>query len=355
MQMTSLPVEAGQKRKRLLILLLKIIASGVFIAGLAVSIDWPSFLDRIQAVDPLYLSLSLGLSFLMICVSALKWGVIIGADSKGIPFAKLLRFYFIGYYFTSLLPSNFGGDFVRAHLAGVEVGNRAAGLASVFVERTTGLLMLLVFTIVVPLGRPSLLGEPMVVIPALAALAALIFIVLGCLSSNRVRMSSRNMLERIETWQGSPRLLLRAVAMLRRFLAELTKTLAVLIANPRAGKRVVYLTVAFYVLTWLNVYLGFRSFGVKPSLDFFFVLPTAMMVSSLPVSAAGNLGFLEGVYVVYFSLVGLESESTMAMILLTRAKTILSGIVGMVLLLTSRGAGREMVEPGRTGKRGSRL
>ncbi len=336
MQFTPPLTKLGQNRKRLMTLLLKIIASSVFIIGLAVSIDWGGFLDRIRAVDPFFLSLSIALSFLMICVSVLKWGVIIGADAQEIPLSKLLRFYFIGYYFTSLLPSNFGGDFVRAHLAGVEVGNRAAGLASVFVERATGLLMLLVLAVVVPLGRPPLLGEPLVFVPALAALGALILIVLGLLSSQKVRTSSSKMLGKLEDSQKSPKLLLKAIAMLRRFLTELTGTLTVLLSKPRAAKRVIYLTVAFYALTWLNVYLGYRSFGVEPSLNFFFVLPTAMMVSSLPVSAAGNLGFLEGVYVVYFSLVGLDGESTMAMILLTRAKTILSGLIGMILFLSAR-------------------
>ncbi|MDY0149710.1 MAG: hypothetical protein RBT03_06465, partial [Kiritimatiellia bacterium] len=83
-----------------------------------------------------------------------------------------------------------------------------------------------------------------------------------------------------------------------------------------------------------NVLLGYRAFGAWPMVGgIAAVLPIAMLVGMIPITL-GNLGIAEGAYVVYFGLVGMGKELTLAMGLLLRLKIIMLGLVGMVAQMT---------------------
>ena len=99
--------------------------------------------------------------------------------------------------------------------------------------------------------------------------------------------------------------------------------------------RLVYLTVLFYVLTWVNVYTAFRAFNVD--VDFIAVcaiVPAIMLVAHVPVTLLGNLGYFESVFVFYFLLVGVGGAESLAMGLLLRLKMLTMGVAGYCIYLT---------------------
>jgi len=98
--------------------------------------------------------------------------------------------------------------------------------------------------------------------------------------------------------------------------------------------RLIYLTVLFYLLTWVNVYVCFRAFNVH--VDFLAIcamVPAIMLVAHLPVTLLGNLGYFESVFVFYFLLVGVGGAESLAMGLLLRLKMLTMGVIGYIAYL----------------------
>src|SRR5262249_16706501 len=77
-------------------------------------------------------------------VSALRWRWL--AEPLGFrrPLAEFTAFYFIGMYFNLFLPTSVGGDVVRAWYLDGGSGRKLPAFLSVFVDRFSGLLVLLV-------------------------------------------------------------------------------------------------------------------------------------------------------------------------------------------------------------------
>src|SRR5205085_475716 len=92
-------------------------------------------------------------------VSTLRWQILARALGVGRPLRQLVGMYFIGMYFNLLLPSSVGGDVVRAWYLDGGSKRRLAAFASVFLDRLSGLLVLLAMACVAlvlsPLALPA--------------------------------------------------------------------------------------------------------------------------------------------------------------------------------------------------------
>src|SRR5207249_4421846 len=92
-------------------------------------------------------------------VSALRWQVMGRALGFDRSVSQLTGFYFIGMYFNLLLPTSVGGDVVRAWYLDGGSRRRLAAFASVFLDRVSGLLVLLsmacVALVLSPLELPA--------------------------------------------------------------------------------------------------------------------------------------------------------------------------------------------------------
>jgi uncharacterized protein (TIRG00374 family) len=293
----------------------------------------------LRRTDPLYFALSFAVAAAQISVACLKWKVLIDRPELKVPFGELMRMSLIGHYFSNLLPSNVGGDVVRSYYAGRRVGSQTHAAISVFMERFTGSLYMLLLVIVCPLldGRAGM--RAVFLVPAAAAAALLLaFVWLAAL---------RKPLPAVLGW-AARRLggRGRAAAACQRAVEraeEVHRKLETAVRRLRDDRgqlaAVVALTALFYALTWLNVYWSFRTFGAEPRLlDVACVLPTAMLVSMVPVTL-GSLGIAEGSYVFYFHLVGMDPASTLAMGLFLRFKMICVALTGLVAYLTHREGG----------------
>jgi uncharacterized protein (TIRG00374 family) len=248
------------------------------------------------------------------------------------------------------LPSNIGGDVVRSYYAGREIGSQADAAVSVLLERLTGLAVLLVLVVLCPLGWPGLVAHPAIWIPAAGAMTLLALMV--------ALVRVRRPMARLAEWVRESRLpgrvrLLRALEASReralRFHRKLTAAVWELKRRPGTGMLVLLLTLLFYGLSWLNVYISFRAFGhAVPLGAVAAVLPTAMVVAMLPVAPLAGLGLAEGSYVYYFGLIAIGGGAALAMGLLLRCKLLLLGTLGLVahVTLPDRVRGPLPVAPG---------
>ncbi|MDD2240199.1 MAG: lysylphosphatidylglycerol synthase transmembrane domain-containing protein [Kiritimatiellae bacterium] len=322
--------------------ILKVAVSLGFIGLLVATVDMGELLARARDVDIGYLLLCVVISFLMVAASTWKWWYLLRQQGHPVPFLRMYRWYFIGYFYSNFLPSNVGGDVMRAWLAGRYCGSGSAALISIFAERFTGSLMLLVLALGMPFVGGRLWRHPAVwpvMVLALILLAGAIGLLVGGHAAARSAWLAR-LAAQVRRWVHADRpgriawLWERGSGKVQALGAKAGHLRDVFWRDPRVAGVVLAQTLLFYALTVANVLLGYRAFGAWPMVGgIAAVLPIAMLVGMIPITL-GNLGIAEGAYVVYFGLVGMGKELTLAMGLLLRLKIIMLGFVGMVAQMT---------------------
>ena len=76
------------------------------------------------------------------------------------PFGQLLNLYFVGLFINNFFPSTIGGDVFRGYEVGRDVGDRALAMASVFMERFTGMTALTAIALVAFVSNLSSFRDP---------------------------------------------------------------------------------------------------------------------------------------------------------------------------------------------------
>src|SRR5262249_41831335 len=105
---------------------------------------------------------AVGLYALTQVVSALRWQLLAQPLGFQRSLGQFVRYYFIGMYFNLLLPTSVGGDVVRAWYLDGRSGRRLPAFLSVFVDRFSGLRVLLalagVAAALCPIPLPAWIG-----------------------------------------------------------------------------------------------------------------------------------------------------------------------------------------------------
>lgn len=336
--------------KKRAIFLIKLLLTATFLYLLWRMTDQHGLAERMANLDMRYLGLFVLVGIAMLLVSNAKWHVLMAIHGPRPGFWATLRIYFIGYYFSALLPSNFGGDAARAYLAGGVTGSSTSAATSVFMERVTGLVVLFALVAVMPLIGPPMLRQPAFVVPALACGAALVVMLAAGVFRRPLVSLVQATSTRLLNWKRTRRLA-PLLEWLGRFFLDAGQALSALGSNRTTAFYVWLLTAVFYLLVWFNILVAYRTFGFDPPMEFVFVTPYVQFAASLPVAVGGNLGYSEGVFAYYYSLIGIAVEATLAIAILTRLKTWTFALIGMGFFLASGQRSRLMSRPARSSQR----
>jgi glycosyltransferase 2 family protein len=293
------------------------------IAALASSVDWHAVGEVFARISPAPLVALVAVALLMIVVSCWKWKMLLESQGLRLPGGYLLATYFVGYFFTNFLPTGIGGDAVRALRVGKVTGRRGASLLAVFFERFTGLIALLTWVVALPLVNPAVLHSAPLVVIIVAAAGGLALLLLAGLRGEAIYGLVVKALP-----QGA---IAEKAALLARHFHEFRMGRALTL-------RVAAVTVLFYALTFVNVLLGFRAFGIAVSaLDVATYTPVVMFISMVPFSIS-SIGIAEGAYVFCFLLAGVPREASLSVALIMRLKLVALGLVGGAVYLLSKNA-----------------
>ena len=305
-------------------------------------VDLQQFPAMLRGADPLFLILCLLFSLLMVAASCWKWWLILRLQQCPIPFLRLYRWYFIGYFYSNFLPSNIGGDVARAWFVRAQSKSGSIGVVSVFAERLTGIIVLLLLAASLPFVLRGPWQEPTVWIVSLSALALLLAVLLILLMgeamgnsplARRVLVACRRTLCADIPGDIGHRMWTRTAHLLQRLHEQGRILTQALRRHPRALLHIIALTLLFYGLTIINVALAYRAFGIWPPLrELASLLPVALLVGMIPLSL-GNLGIAEGSYVYYFGLAGMAAELTLMVALFLRFKMLTLGLIGWIVQL----------------------
>jgi len=133
---------------------LRIGVSIVLLAFIAWKTDWAVVGDHFAKLNGVYWLAAVASLVLAQFASARRWQLFAREMRFERTLGQYSAYYFIGTYFNLLLPTSVGGDVMRVWYLNGDSGRKMAALASVFLERVNGLLVLIALACVGAMFSP---------------------------------------------------------------------------------------------------------------------------------------------------------------------------------------------------------
>lgn len=289
-------------------------------AGLFTEAGQQRFWGTLVKASPLFLCLSVLLGVVVNMVSALKWYMLTQSQALGAGYWRIFAYYVVGQFYNMFLPTSVGGDVVRSYELGKFSGRQADAMASVFVERYTGVLTLLLFAVIAVLLQLSRFDEDYVLI-SLALFAAALGLIGWLVLDQRAYRALRKWA--IHKVPASAKVFDKADKLLKAVDVYRGEHKALLVAFINSG--------LFYIAAVINVYITSLVFNFDVSIvDMLVATPIIMVIMNLPISF-GNIGLMEFAYTNVFLLMGYGAELGLSVAILMRLKSFIDGALGGVL------------------------
>jgi glycosyltransferase 2 family protein len=254
-------------------------------------------------------------------VSSLRWRLMAQPMGFQGSLGRFVALYFIGMFFNLVLPTSVGGDVVRAwYLARSDgetsrPGRGVAAFSSVFLDRLSGLMMLLALACVAVFFCPP---EVESWLPwTVWGLTASAVVGLACL-----------------TWLSRMRLPLHRFPKLNARLTKLTghlrEAIGLAVLQPKLLPLTLLLSVIVQVANVVIVWMLAQGLGIEVSLAYFgVVVPVISLLTMLPMSVNG-MGVREGAMVLLLGSVGVAGGPAVSLAFLwflIQAAASLGGVV----------------------------
>lgn len=265
-----------------------------------------------------------GLSLLMNWVSAAKWFLLSRARGIRASMTRLTILYLIGKFFGNFVPGMIGGDLSRSYLFGRYIGSHSMAAASIFLERFSGLLTLVVLAAIATLIHPNVLGSPAIGI-SIAVISVSCFVVIALLFVPGLRHILSQIAARI-LW----------VRKLLPTANRLFSEIAFFRRHPMTLVATIILSCVFYLLASISLLLACQTVGLSALYsEVAHATPVIYLATAIPVSP-NNLGWWEWCV----GLILTHSENALAegiaVGLLIRAVTLFVSLIGGLLFLGYR-------------------
>ena len=295
-------------------------------AGLLSIKGWQNLFETFSQANRGLILLSILLVPLTDFVSTVKWYCLAQAIGLPVSLWRLYAYYVVGTFFNLMLPSSIGGDVVRIHELGRYTGRYADSAAVVFVERFSGLAMLVFLAAIAVIVNLKTFNMPWLTSALTVGIVGVALICWMIVDQRPFNFVNKH--------------LGRRLPLLGSFLQKLNKFReAVLVYRnkPRALWVAVINSLLFYLLAICNVWVGALAFD--SSVDFISMVvavPILMFIMNLPFSI-GGIGLMEFAYSFTLSLFGISPAVAISTALLMRLKTFISaGMGGLMYPLVSQ-------------------
>jgi len=252
----------------------------------------------------------------------LRWRLL-APRNPGVTLAFLTDSYLVGSFFNAFLPTTVGGDVVRGYDLIKATGEWRGSLASILMDRLSGLVALATFALMAWLAFPGARTYSLVRLGFFGFLLV-VFATFGFLGSRRTLNLSLRPFGKI------------GLGQLQAHAKQFQESLLAFLKRP------------FTLLGAYGISLGIQALGigmvaaVARSLEIaaplFFIaiaVPIIVTISQLPLSLNG-LGIREGATILLFGQVGVGREEALSLSLIGAAIPLVSGIIGGILFAFRR-------------------
>ncbi len=289
--------------------LLRLLVSGALLTWLAYRTDWAQVGQVFAQLRVELWLAALGLFLATQFVSAARWQIL--AEGLGLrqSIGQLVGFYFIGMYFNLILPTSVGGDVVRAWYLHRQTGRRLPAFLSVFIDRLSGLVVLVTLAGVAALLTPVPLPAWIAVsIAAAMAGAGLGIVLLPFLARHR--------------WLGEK----------YAALGDQLRTSLRMVISPAPLALSLFVQAANVVLVWL---IGLGIGLPVPFAYYWILVPMVSLLTMLPVSING-MGVREGATLLFLSHLGVSPGAAVSLSFLWFCVFTAASVGGGVVYLFGR-------------------
>ncbi|HEX7592984.1 MAG TPA: lysylphosphatidylglycerol synthase transmembrane domain-containing protein [Anaerolineae bacterium] len=302
--------------------LLKLGVTAAIIVFLFSRVDLAVMAQHLARANAGLLLAALALYFFAIFLGALKWQILVHAQNLDGSLGGLLAYSLVGLFFGNLLPSNVGGDVVRAYGLARVSGRAEAAAVSVLVDRLMGLVAFLGAAVVMAALAEATLtrGAELEQIEIATVVAAALFLCATALLFSR-RVSQ--LVKWIFDWGP--------LARVQPIAQRVYHALQVYRHSYRALALSLALSACIVVVTTFVWYAVALALGMGVSIFYFFLFnPLIAFVLLIPISFNG-LGPKEATAVFFFGLIGVPGELALSMSLIFHLIVVLTSLPGGVL------------------------
>jgi len=298
----------------------KIIITLLFLYFITRKVKLGDIFIALSQISLFYIFLLLIISVIMNVISCLKWQIFLRARGTDISIWSLMVYYYIGYFFNNLLPGSVGGDVARMYLLGKNLSDNTKSISTVFLERYTGGIALIILTIVAALLNNRLASRSLFFFPisvmGLVLIGSLIFF------SN----------ERIKNFIFDP-LNYKFLLKLKNKFDGFYQSIYYFRNQWKILAYSMFYSFLFHFMTIINTLVCCWAINISPNVfDLAVTVPMILFVSMIPITV-GSIGLMEGAFVFFFLQIGISSADAVSVALILRAKAIIMGLVGGLFYL----------------------
>ncbi len=304
---------------------LQAIGTVVLLAVLFRGFDWARFGEVLRQMSPAFYFGSLLAIAAGQLLYAMRWRLVLAGIGVRVTYGEVLRQYFIGLFFSNVMPTAVGGDAAKVYYLGRRAGYVEIG-ASVFLDRFLGFLWLAVIgaALAWTVGGDSstlVLNRNVLTVFAAGFLGALVVAAVVPVE----RLSTRFVPAR---WQGAAAAVGGFAGLVRR---------GALRPASLAGAGVVVATYALLVTVVYRQYFLANGLPAGPTAHVMLIVISMSIFINVPISLNG-IGLREQLHVLLFTGLGIPKEVSVTISLLLFAHSIVLSLVGCVLWLKARPA-----------------
>jgi len=262
---------------------------------------------KFQSMDPWMLTLGIVLMLFQLALGGLRWGVVLRALNSKLTAFKILTLYYIGAFFSTVLPGLVGGDAVRVWCTVKSGEYLAVAFNSVMLERAAAVLSL---AVLVACSEPILLER----VPDLPG--AWVFPVLSVVGFFGVFVLTilDRLPEDLRRWR-----VVRALS----YLATDTRRVAF---HPQIAAASFFSALIGNINLAMVVWALARGLDINVSVvDCLVLVPPVFLLTTLPISVAG-WGVREAAMVSALGFIGVPQSSSLVL-------SIVFGVLNMVTAL----------------------
>ena len=278
-------------------------------------IDLYELVDDIRAADKLLLVSGFLVYFLTYIIGFLRWHMLLKTAGINIPVKRLVTSFAGGTFFSIFLPSTIGGDLVRAADLSGHTRKTKEVIATVFLDRLSGYIGLVILVITAFVFGSSLLKDKVVFYSIAVILSILVAVILVLFNAF--------IYKKIAKFLSTP-----GAEKIKEAIKGVHHEIHVFRNRKRIVVGNIILSVIVQFVPVVSAYFIALSLGIKIGFVYFCLfLPIIGAISLLPI-ALGGLGLREGLFVFYFAKVGVIQQLALAMSLLSFSFVVFYGALG---------------------------
>lgn len=275
------------------------------------------FLAMLASASIPLLILSFVIGLIIHLASSLKWYMLLPTHNMQSGFFRVFAYYMVGQFYNLLLPTSVGGDVVRGYELGRFTGQKMNAMASVFVERFTGFIVLVALSALAIFLNLKIFNLPVITVSLVVFASGLAL--LGWLVLDK------------RPFEFAEGFFTKHFPVSEKLFAKIGQMQTAIDSYKRDKPALVWAFInsfIFYFLAIINIYITARVFSLDVPFQYMVIAtPVIMLIMNIPISI-GNYGLLEFAYTFTFELLGLGAALGLSTALLMRLKTFFDGGLG---------------------------